>query len=316
MELVERYLHAVGTYLPKDQAGDIVAELKDNLLSRIEDREGELGRPLGAPELEALLRQSGHPMLVASRYLPQQQLIGASVYPYWWFSLRLVVTIVALIYVALTAINAVTGGSPIEAVIRGSASFAGTALFYAAAVTLVFALLERYQVRIGLFDNWQPGQLAPVRDSLKISRGESLFDLTVSVIFIGWWLDLIHFPLAIHGDLALPFKLSAAWQPYWWTILLLAAMDLSLAVANLLKPYWRWDSLLLRIVLNVTGLVILHALFQQSGLVELSQAAEVSANVQRLVRVVDQGVHATLAVIALILLVELVQDGRRLLALR
>jgi hypothetical protein len=316
MELVERYLHAVSTYLPKEQAGDIVAELKDNLLSRIEEREGELGRALGAGELEALLRQSGHPMLVASRYLPQQQLIGASVYPYWWFSLRLVVTIVALIYVALTAVTAVTGGNPVEAAIRGATSFTGTALFYAAVVTLVFALLERYQVRIGLFDNWQPAQLAPVQDSLKISRGESLFDLTVSMVFIGWWLDLITFPLVVHGDVALPFKLSAAWQPYWWGILLLSAIDVALAVANLLKPYWRWDRLLLRVVLNVVGLVILHALFQQPDLVVLNQAAEVSANVQRLVNVVDQGVHVTLVVIALILLVELVQDGRRLLALR
>jgi hypothetical protein len=316
MELVERYLHAVSTYLPKDQAGDIVAELKDNLLSRIEEREGELGRPLGADELQALLKQSGHPMLVASRYLPQQQLIGAGVYPYWWFSLRLVVTIVAVIYAGLTAITAATGGNPVQAVIQGTFAFAGTALFHAAAVTLVFALLERYQVRIGLFDHWQPATLAPVNDRLQISRGESLFDLTVSVIFIGWWLDLISFPVVLHGDASLPFELSAAWQPYWWGILLLAAIDLVLAVANLLKPYWRWDRLLLRILLNVVGLAIVHALFQQPDLVVLNQAAELSAGVQRLVSVVDQGAHAALVVIAVILAIELIQDGRRLLALR
>jgi hypothetical protein len=316
MELVERYLHAVGAYLPREQAGDIVAELKDNLLSRIEDRERELGRPLAAAELEAVLRQSGHPLLVASRYLPQQQLIGAAVYPYWWFSLRLVVTIVALIYVALTVITAVTGGDPVGAVIRGTASFAGTVLFYVAAVTVVFALLERYQVRIGLFDNWRPAQLAPVQDSLRISRGESLFDLTVSVIFLGWWLDLIRFPLAVHGDVALPFKLSAAWHPFWWGILLLSALDLALALANLMKPYWRWDRLLLRIALNLTGLLILHALFQQPELVVLNQAAELSANVQRLVDLVNRGVHVALAVLALIFVIELVQDVRRLLTLR
>lgn len=316
MELVERYLHAVSTYLPKEQAGDIVAELKDNLLSRIEDREGELGRPLSAGELQAVLKQSGHPMLVAGRYLPQQQLIGAGVYPYWWFSLRLVVTMVALVYVALTGINAVTGGNPVQAAMQGAFAFAGTALFYAAVVTLVFALLERYQVRIGLFDNWQPAKLAPVNESLRISRGESLFDLTVSVVFIGWWLDLISFPLVLHEDVALPFTLSAAWQPYWWGILLLSAMDLVLAVANLLKPYWRWDRLLLRILLNVVGLAILYALFQQADLVVLNQAAELSAGLQRLVSVVNQGVHVVLAVIALVLLVELTQDGRRLLALR
>ena len=39
MELMDRYLQAVRFALPKSQRDDIVQELKDSLLSQIEERE-------------------------------------------------------------------------------------------------------------------------------------------------------------------------------------------------------------------------------------------------------------------------------------
>ena len=46
MDLIERYLAAISRNLPAKQAGDITAELRDVLLSRVEDREATLSRPL------------------------------------------------------------------------------------------------------------------------------------------------------------------------------------------------------------------------------------------------------------------------------
>ena len=46
MEIVERYLHTVKTFLPASQKSDIVAELDENIRSEIEEREAELGHPL------------------------------------------------------------------------------------------------------------------------------------------------------------------------------------------------------------------------------------------------------------------------------
>ena len=42
MDLIERYLHAVKTHLPPAQQDDVVAELREDLQSRIEEREAEL----------------------------------------------------------------------------------------------------------------------------------------------------------------------------------------------------------------------------------------------------------------------------------
>lgn len=316
MELVERYLQAVAGYLPKAQGPDIIAELKDSLLSGIEEQEQALGRALTEPELQTLLKQHGHPMLVAGRYLPQQYLIGPSVFPFWWFGLRLVLLVVAALYAVLTGIQIVHSGHLIQAIVQGLFGFAGTALFYIAVLTLVLALLDRYQVRIGLLDNWQPVKLAPVKQLLKISRGEALFEIVISALFISWWLGWLHFPAVIfHDSAALPIKLSAAWQPYWWAILLLSVADLLLSGFNFLFPHWQWDRLLLRLLLNVIAIGLCYTLYTQDVLVVLADATA-NASVERIVTLLNRSVHIVLIVITLIALAEMVQDVRRLLQLR
>ena len=68
MELLDRYLQAVRKYLPLRRQDDIIAELRANMESQIEDRESELGRSLTQGEFDDFLRKIGHPMVVASRY--------------------------------------------------------------------------------------------------------------------------------------------------------------------------------------------------------------------------------------------------------
>ena len=51
MDLIERYLAAIGRQLPAKPAADIEAELRDVLLSRVEEQEADLGRPLTEAEL-------------------------------------------------------------------------------------------------------------------------------------------------------------------------------------------------------------------------------------------------------------------------
>ena len=67
MQIVDRYLQSVKTCLSAAQADDIRKELSENISSQIEDREGELDRPLTEAEVEAILKQHGHPLVVASR---------------------------------------------------------------------------------------------------------------------------------------------------------------------------------------------------------------------------------------------------------
>ena len=90
MELVDRYLKAIRSYLPYVQRDDIIRELSENLRSQIEDKEEELGRPLNDAEIEALLKAHGHPLIVAGRYRQDErsfafgrQLIGPVLFPFY-----------------------------------------------------------------------------------------------------------------------------------------------------------------------------------------------------------------------------------------
>src|SRR4051812_6385557 len=83
--LVDHYLLQLKTLLPKKQRDDIAAELRESITSTVVDRERKLGRTLTDDELNAVLRGFGHPMVVAGRYLPMQQLIGPDVFPLYWY---------------------------------------------------------------------------------------------------------------------------------------------------------------------------------------------------------------------------------------
>ena len=67
MDLLARYLHAVGQYLPAKGNDDTLAELRANLLAEMENREEELGRPLNEVEVAAVLEHHGRPAMVAAR---------------------------------------------------------------------------------------------------------------------------------------------------------------------------------------------------------------------------------------------------------
>src|SRR5258708_27250452 len=87
MELLDRYLQAIEFWLPKRQRQDIIAELSEDLRSQIEEEETELGRKLEDAEVEAILKRCGSPLAVASRYRPQQYLIGPTLFPIYRFVL-------------------------------------------------------------------------------------------------------------------------------------------------------------------------------------------------------------------------------------
>src|SRR5690242_19399426 len=83
MDLIDRYLESIRLFLPHDECDDMLAELKDILMTRREEKAAELGRPRSKAEEEALLHESGNPIAVAGRYGRQRYLIGPQLYPVW-----------------------------------------------------------------------------------------------------------------------------------------------------------------------------------------------------------------------------------------
>jgi hypothetical protein len=319
MELVDRYLNAVKGYLPQKEKAqdDIIAELKDSLLSRIEERETELGRALSAEEQQALVKENGHPMLVASRYMPQQYLIGPSMYPFWLMALDAMLIAVGVVYAVLAVIDLITRSDVMQASIQAATGFAGTALFCAAIITLAFWIFERNQIRFGFFDRWQPAKLAANSGGFHMKRSESLFEIVIGALFIAWWSGVISFPTSFwHYGKPVSFVMSSSWNPYWWGILALNVWWLLLSVASFISPYLKWDRLLLRILLSVISIGLLYFLAQQDVLIVVGDGSvEIGKYGNAQVRL-NEMLHWLFIVLAIVWAYEIFVDVRRLLRLR
>src|SRR5580704_16687860 len=191
MELIDRYLAAVAILLPRDERQDITAELRDVLLTRREEKEAELGRPLTRAEDEALLKDFGHPAAVASRYGRQEYVIGPEIYPLYVLVLKIVLAVIvgsALVTGLVTA--AVTPGA-IGHAIRTAVGVAWTGSFAAiGAVTLVFAILERTPAGGNLLKVWRVSDLPRVpvaRPRRGERRNDHVAGIVVTGLFLLWW---------------------------------------------------------------------------------------------------------------------------------
>ncbi len=195
MDLIDRYLVAVRRQLPATMQDDIVQELGDSLRSEAEEHERATGHPLTADEQAALLKKRGHPWLMASRYLPQQQLIGPALFPYYRQALKIVVFWVVLPIVLFGgAINAIysADSSAVWGRVLGAAW--NGAIYAVGIVTIVFAILDHEKLRITVLDNWNPANLPEPKVGRAIPRSETVLGLVFTLTFLVWWTDLVRVP--------------------------------------------------------------------------------------------------------------------------
>src|SRR5205807_383651 len=107
-----------------------------------EDRETELGRPLDAAEVSAILKRCGNPMLVASRLGPKGYVIGPTLYPIYLFVLKMVLLwiLVPIFIFIVGPVNLASSGGDWGTAIGHTMGNLWSGLFVAGGViTLVFA---------------------------------------------------------------------------------------------------------------------------------------------------------------------------------
>jgi len=175
MDLLDRYLAEVRRNLPARDADDIVAELRDLLLARAEEQQ----ETTGAVDWTALLRDFGHPLVIAGRYRKQQWLIGPELYPFYLHFLKVIVAIVLAVATGLALVRGMLSSTTVGEAIAG---YLGSLWWSAAAsvgsVTIVFALIERFGGRSGKeCRHWKPKELPEVADT-QPSIYESVFEIT------------------------------------------------------------------------------------------------------------------------------------------
>jgi hypothetical protein len=300
MELIDRYLHAIRRNLPEAKAEDIVAELRDDLMSRVEDREEGLGRPLTKDETSALLKEFGHPLVVASRFRTHQYLIGPAIFPFYLSVMRIVLMIVVAIVLAVSIGKAVfSGGDDMLRIWADSMSGIFSAvLVNAAIITLVFAVLERTNFAAEHKFNWTPDQLPDVIDKQPGPWG-SAAEVALSIAFILWWTGVIVMPW--HTGAA-DFRLqpSPVFAELYLPILILASARLVHNLVQWLRPRWKGVLALTNAATALGGLAILFVIYQSGHLVTVVSTGMAAEQVGKLQESLDLSFRIAVIVIGVV----------------
>ncbi len=298
--LTERYLNSVKQMLPSAQQADIIAELRDAIEARIEDRESELGRPLKPVEVEAILKSFGHPIIVAGRYGPQRTLIGPTMFPIWWLSLRVCLAIATVVYLANFVVGIVEhGGLPdgLSVAPRVWAHYFQTIIFIVGVVTIGVIFIER--LKPGPFEKWSLNDLSPVRFKAagRLEVGAALFFEILGLIF--WLLvpfywqriaGLIESQSDVHIILMQP---APIWWPTLWAIITgIAALQVVSRVVQFVWPDRPVRNAVAHLALNLAGLVFAGVALSALPLFQL--ATELPEKLQHAMSLVNMIIQLSL----------------------
>lgn len=256
MDMLSRYLYAVHQALPQsEQRDDIIAEIAEALQSRIDEREAQLGRSLSADEEAAIIKAYGHPRVVAGRYEKVPYLIGPDFLPFYWYTLRLILTVVLAVILIGGALSAFAAGKMSVFIAALDAAW-NAAIWICGAVTIGFALIERWSNKETALERlgaarWDPRRLPqPPRSDRHdpIPQGSVVIEFIVNVIailalldvpgFRYWLLYLLVLGPAAGAHVAAQFN-YAAWTPAYVGTIAGAAMIAGTDVIAFFRPYMR-----------------------------------------------------------------------------
>jgi len=327
MEIIDRYLKAVGSYLPVAQRDDIIRELSENIHSEIEDKETELGRTLTEAEQEVILKKQGHPLLVAGRYRQDhrslafgRQWIGPVIFPFYikvlTFNLGISFTVVTMVFVALLASG--------QAVSFSDVAFAYSLqlIIQFAIVTGIFALVEKNLTKYP--DKWdprKPNQLKypeffeakAAKDGQRVPKLESISQFIASAVFLVWLRAAQKSPFLIFGPAAAIFRLASVWHQVFLPSVLIILLGMAQAAVNLLRPDWVRFRSAARVGGGAITLVVVYFLVKAREWVVLANpSGSAGHDYQHAMGVVNQTIFFSLVGAGVIVIALLLRDVWRL----
>ena len=259
MELIERYLHEVGRYLPRQNRKDILGEMRSALADALEDQAGP--NP-SREQTIAMLKTFGEPRKVAARYYPESQyLIGPTLYPLFRMVAGIALAAVLGAQIIAWLVSIFLAGSPLNP-LEVSSGLVNSLPSTLGWVLIVFIILQRFDVRPDEGEKeWDPASLPPVDKHEEVSRAERVVGIIAQSILLAiftWFSDRIGvyiFP----GGLFFGNPILADFIPW---IMLSLLIGIGLDVYLLWQGRWTTISRLARLGANLLSIVILALLSQ------------------------------------------------------
>jgi TRAP-type C4-dicarboxylate transport system permease small subunit len=320
MNLLDRYLKSVASFLPADQKEDILRELDENLRSQVEEKEADLGRPLTESELEAILKEHGHPLVVASRYRQDQRsvsfgrrFIGPVLFPPYAkvlsFNLGLTSAVIIIIFSAMFAAGQhVTVSNAMFALLYQS-------LIQFGVITLIFSAMQTHFDKYP--DRWSAKNPSGFEFSSKIyrsapkgakdvSRLESICVLVASAVGLVWFSAVRRNPSLILFSAAATLSLGPVWAQIYLPSVILILAGMLRALLNLFRPDWTRLRDVARISVDSASLGILLVLLKTGDWIVLKDAVNSSTADRQVVAILNQCFYYSLLVAGAVMAVMIV----------
>ena len=175
MDLIERYLHKVGRYLPGKNRADILAELRSHLSDTLDER--VQGEP-GEEDVVALLKETGSPRKIAASYPgTRQYLIGPELYPFFRMVAGIVLAAVLGAQLLAFGVNYWLG-EEVLSIWESLASIITSIPAALGTVVIVFLILQHFGVNPKLDDEeWDPRSLPQLEEDEQVKKGERIFGI-------------------------------------------------------------------------------------------------------------------------------------------
>lgn len=316
MDLINRYLAAIARRLPADKADDIVAEIRDDLLSRQEAREEALGRPLDRREVSALIKDMGHPLIVAARYRPAQYLIGPDAFPFFVATLRIVAMFLVVALAVGAAANVVFGHAPVvRAVTQSVTGLFNAAMLALGTVVAIFYALERGGFPADHLRKWRPEQLPETRDKQPGAWG-SAFEVAVGLYAILWWCGVAPLPVLYTNVKGVTLVPDPFWMTLWWPVLALMVARLVYNLVQWLRPRWKIARGALSIATAVGGLALLGVAYQAGHWLSLRSTTMPAHELMELDRAVNLALGIAIVVVGVMWVLQCLKEVWQLAAAR
>jgi hypothetical protein len=102
MNIIDRYINAVGRHLPNKNKADIQNELRSTLMDALEARHG---KETTEEQAATLLKEFGHPEKVAGSYWPEgRYLIGPRLYPLFRMVVGISITVFVIVQLVVYSV--------------------------------------------------------------------------------------------------------------------------------------------------------------------------------------------------------------------
>ncbi len=312
-DLIDRYLAAIRRNLPSKRADDIVAELREALLSEQEDKESRLGRPLAPDEQEALVKDFGHPLVVAARYGASQQLIGPEVYPFYLFTLKTVLLILGAVILAGSIAGMVFAHGPAAPLLGRTLGALWSGLFWVTGlVTIIFAVMERTGAGDSLVRRWRPRDLPRVTEKPATSF-ERIAELTWGVIFLLFWVGLLRLPeWSDAAGRQVHVRGAPVWTGLYWPVIALVVGRMVIGVVALLQPGWVRLRTGLTFAVTLGNLALVAMVWRAQHWVVVSGEGLTPAELGGLQVAIELGIRIALVVVGLVAIIQALVEAWRL----